>query len=300
MRGNVGSCILGTFVTKLSHTSRVHIREILKLFCLKWSKLLLVIDAVKLQKCQQIRELKLDSRQQQQSFWWSSDSREDKKFRFYKLSKSWARTTSTLCLPVDRVLLAEDQQYGFPVNASQRASVTLTPLHSTPSDSTPCSESGPVKCLISQPDWSFYFPPVCLPVAVGHSVNAWMIFFIFVSELQKTLHSNSLIYSTACLYKQFPTPFLPSQLSLVHFSFTTIISQMFAVFLFLMVLVFLFFFLYHFDSVSVCTLSHCSSPFSLSLSFSLYLLFSLSSHGKGPAVCAQKPSNCWLPLVWLR
>lgn len=78
-----------------------------------------------------------------------------------------------------RVLLAVDQhqQYGFPVSSSQRASVTLTPLHSAPSDSTPRSESCPAECLISQPDRSFFSSPssaVCPLVAIARSVDAWM------------------------------------------------------------------------------------------------------------------------------
>lgn len=73
---------------------------------------------------------------------------------FYKLLKSWESTPSTLCLSVDCLLLAVDQQYGFPVSASQRASVTVTLPRSSPSDSTPWPESGPDEWLILQPDLS--------------------------------------------------------------------------------------------------------------------------------------------------
>lgn len=145
----------------------------------------------------------------------------------------------TLRLSLDCVLLAADQQYGFPVNAGQRASVTLTPQHSAPSDSTPRPECGPAECLISAGS-EFLRPsvPSCLSPSGCCSLNGCVD--------EKAHYSNSLIYSTVCLYKQLPTPFLLPQLNLLR-SFPTVISVKFVVFLFLMVLLFLFFILYHFD-----------------------------------------------------
>lgn len=175
----------------------------------------------------------------------------------------------------NRVLLAGDQhqQYGFPVSASQRASVTLTPLHSAPSDSTPRSESYLAECLISQPDRSFFSPPssaFCPLVAIARSMDAWMNFFKNV-VVQPIIQTYLFVLHPAHTSK----PNFPPSL----FCYICSIPPLNG----------LNYFHFSFDIILTVFLLYFAALFQLFLSLSL--LLSPWNRGKGPAVCSQKPGN---------
>ena len=136
---------------------------------------------------------------------------------------------------MDCLLLAVDQQYGFPVSASQRAFVTLTLLHSAPSDLTHWSEPGTDERLIS----------ICLLVSIAVNECSVDIYFWIKGWWFKLSY---MFYSLLILTAHLPIPSRLSQLSLCHFSFFTFstilsslpnCSNLFSIFHFLLLSLFL-------------------------------------------------------------